>query len=187
MRDDIGTRGPPSISASRAKEILKARALELARPLKGEQAASQSLEIIEFRLAQERFAVDRAHVREVFPLKDLTPLPCTPPFVLGIISVRGQILPVIDIKKFFDLPEAGITDTHVVVIVHAGDVELGILADVVTGGRSIPLDSLQPTLPTLTGIRARYLKGVTDQHVVVLEVSRILGDPKILVNEEVSA
>ena len=42
-------------------------------------------------------------VREVYPLKDYTPLPCTPPFVLGLVNVRGQIISVIDIKKFFDI------------------------------------------------------------------------------------
>lgn len=48
------------------------------------------------------------YVREIYPLKEFTPIPCTPPFVLGIINVRGQILSVIDIKKFFDLPEKGL-------------------------------------------------------------------------------
>lgn len=169
-----------------AKEILKSRARAMARPFETKETG-ETLEVIEFRLAQEKYAVEQSNVREVYPLKELTPLPCTPPFILGIVNVRGQILTVIDIKKFFDLPEAGLTDMHMVLIVHAGDVELGILADVVTGGRSIPLDSLQPSLPTLTGIRARYLKGVTNQHVAVLDVPSILADPKILVDEEVPA
>jgi purine-binding chemotaxis protein CheW len=186
MKDDKTTAARPSIPVARANEILKARALELARPLQGGQAAGPTLQVVEFRLAQERFAVEQAYVREVFPLKELTPLPCTPAFVAGIINVRGQILTVIDIKKFFDLPEAGLTDLHMVLIVQAGDVELGILADVVTGVRSIPLDALQPSLPTLTGIRARYLKGVTSEHATVLDVPSILADPRIVVNEEVA-
>ncbi len=123
-------------------------------------------------------------------MKELTPLPCTPGFLLGIINVRGQILPVIDVKKFFDLPETGITDLHMVVIVHgetdAGEsMELGILADAIVGVRSIPLGTCQPSLPTLTGIRAKYLKGVTNQHVVILDVPSILNDPKTTINEEV--
>ena len=143
------------------------------------------MEVIEFRLAQERYAVEQQYVREVCPLRDLTPVPCTPRFMLGIVNVRGQILPVIDIKKFFDLPETGITDMHMVIIVHAGDIDIGILADVVVGMRSIPRATLQASLPTLTGIRAQYLKGVSEQQTVVLDVPLLLSDPKIVVNEEV--
>jgi purine-binding chemotaxis protein CheW len=173
-------------AADSAKGILKARARALARPAKrDDQGQGEILNVIEFRLAQEGYAVEQKHVREVHPLRELTPLPCTPRFVLGMINVRGQILPVIDVKKFFDLPEAGITDLHMVIIVHAEEMELGILADAVTGVRSIPLNLCQPSLPTLTGIRAKYLKGVTDQHVVILDVPSILNDPKTIVNEDV--
>jgi len=185
MKNDKPATAPPSESAARAKEILKARARELARPFKDRDATDSLLQVIEFRVAQERYAIEQAYVREVYPLRDLTPLPCTPAFVLGIINVRGQILPVIDIRKFFDLPESGITDLHAVIIVHGNDVELGILADAITGARSIPLRAIQPSLPTLTGIRAAYLKGVSDEHVVILNAAQILADPKLVVDEEV--
>ena len=59
--------------------------------------------------------------------------------------------------------------------------EFGILADAVTGIRKISLDIIQPVLPTLTGIRAEYLKGVTDERVVILDAKKILGDEKIIV------
>jgi purine-binding chemotaxis protein CheW len=65
------------------------------------------------------------------------------------------------------------------------DLELGVLADVVVGVRSVAVDSLQSSLPTLTGIRADYLKGVSDERLVVLDLDRILSDPKIIVHEEV--
>ena len=82
------------------KEILKARARALARE-SGAGTVVQTIEVIEFLLAYERYAMELDHVREVFPLKEITPLPGTPPFVLGIINVRGQIVSVVDLKKFF--------------------------------------------------------------------------------------
>jgi purine-binding chemotaxis protein CheW len=168
-----------------ARQILKARAKALARPPESRQNTEAAVELIEFRLAQERYAIPTADVREVYPLKNLTPLPCTPPYVLGIINVRGQILPVIDIKRFFDLPQQGITDLHRVIIVHNEEVELGIVADIMVGLRVMPLNALQPSLPTLTGVREEYLKGVTADRLVVLDVAKILADPKIIVNENV--
>lgn len=180
MKDAIDIPATPD-----ARRILRARAQALARPAQHAALAEDSLDVLEFRLAQERYALETRYVREVYPLKDLTPLPCTPPFVLGIVNVRGRITPVIDIKKFFDLPDQGLTDLHRIILVGAGDLELGLLADVIVGVRSVPLESLQPSLPTLTDIGGEYLKGVTAERLVVLDLARILADPKIIVHEEV--
>lgn len=169
------------------REILRARARALARPPESPLAADASLELLEFRLARECYGLETRHVHEVYPLKDLTPLPCVPPFVLGIVNVRGRVTPVIDIKKFFDLPDKGLTDLHRIILVRGNDLEFGLLADVIVGVRTIPVDSLQPSLPTLTGIRADYLKGVTAERLVVLDLDRILADPKIIVHEEVES
>jgi purine-binding chemotaxis protein CheW len=187
MNEQTTILAPSNPSEANSDEgILKARARDLARPPKrDDDGQGEILNVIEFRLAQERYAVEQKYVREVYPLRELTPLPCTPGFVLGMINVRGQILPVIDVKRFFDLPQAGITDLHMVIIVHVEEMELGILADAVSGVRSVPQALCQPSLPTLTGIRAKYLKGVTDQHVVILDVPSILNDPKTVVQEEV--
>jgi len=165
--------------------ILRTRARSLARESESQQAVVAALEVIEFGLAHERYALEAAFVSEVHPLEDLTPLPGTPPFVAGIVNVRGRILPVIDIKKFFDLPEQGMTDAHKIILVHTAEMELGILADTVAGVRSIPLDAIQPSLPTLTGVREEYLKGVTAERLVILDIARILADPRIMVHEEV--
>jgi purine-binding chemotaxis protein CheW len=167
------------------REILKSRARKLSMPLSSQLAKGDSIEVVEFRLAHERYAVEQRYVREVCPLRQLTPLPCTPAFMAGIINARGQIVPVIDIKKFFELPETGITDLHVVVILHINNIELGLLADAVTSVRSVLIAELQPSLPTLTGIRAEYLKGIADDQVVILDAAKILADQKLVVNEEV--
>ncbi|HEY3854290.1 MAG TPA: chemotaxis protein CheW [Verrucomicrobiae bacterium] len=143
------------------------------------------LELLAFQLAAESYALETRWVREVSNFKDLTPLPCCPPFVLGIVNMRGRILPVLDLRKFFDLPEKGITDLHRIVFVGGNGLELGLLADSIVGVRSIPASDLQATLPTLDGIRGDYLKGVTAERLVVLDMARILADPKIIVHEEV--
>jgi purine-binding chemotaxis protein CheW len=143
------------------------------------------LELLEFRLGSERYALETRHIQDVHPLRELTPLPCTPPFVLGIVNVRGHILPVLDLKKFFDLPERGLTDLHRMILVRGNGLELGLLADVIVGVRSVAADDLQPSLPTLSGIRADYLKGVSVERLVVLDLDRILSDPRIVVHEEV--
>jgi purine-binding chemotaxis protein CheW len=166
------------------KKILKARAEVLSKEPEAKEGIGESLEVVEFLLAQERYGIESSYVREVYPLKDLTPLPRTPPFVLGIINIRGRILSVIDIKKLFDLPERGLTDLNKVIIVRHGMMEMGILADAVIGVASILLSDIQPSLPTLTGVRQRYSKGVTKGPMVILDGAKLLTDPDLVVNEE---
>ncbi|HEX4134436.1 MAG TPA: chemotaxis protein CheW [Bryobacteraceae bacterium] len=167
------------------EQILRTRARELARPQQISAPAGATLELAEFALAQERYALETRWVREISAFRDLTPLPCCPSFVRGIVNVRGRIVPVFDIRKFFDLPEKGLTDLHRIILVGNSDLELGLLADTIIGIRSIPLSLLQGSLPTLTGIRADYLKGVTAERLIVLDLARILADPRIIVHEEV--
>lgn len=163
-------------------QILRARARALAQVPEQPQTG-ETLEVLEFSLAHERYAVETHYVQEVHALRELTPLPGTPAFVLGIVNLRGRIVPVFDLKKFFDLPEQGLTDVHRIIVVRGTGVELGLLADVVASVRSIGIGRLQSSLPTLTGIRAQYLKGVTDERLVVLDLGRVLSDPKIIVND----
>jgi purine-binding chemotaxis protein CheW len=169
------------------REILRSRARALARVPERAAEAGAVADLLEFRLAQEHYAIESRLVQEVCPFKELTPLPCTPSFVLGIVNVRGRIVPVIDLKKFFDLPEKGLTDLHRIILVRGSDLELGLLADDIAGLRSIPVESIRAVPPTLQGIRADYLKGVTAERLIVLDLGRILADPRIVVNEEVDS
>lgn len=172
-------------TAEDTQRILQERARILAREAAPVEAANETVEVIEFLLAHERYAVESAYVREVYPLEDITSLPCTPAFVLGIINLHGEILSVIELKKFFDLPEKGLTDLNKVIVLESNDMVFGIVADAISGVRCIPRAGIQPSLPTLTGIREDYLLGVTAERVVILDAEKLLTDKKLIVKEEV--
>lgn len=174
-------------SPEETQRILKARAQVLAREPEPAEAADEHIEVVEFLLAHERYALESRYVREVYPLENLTPLPCTPAFVLGIVNLRGEILSVIDLKKFFELPEQGLTDLNKVIVLQSGNMLFGVLADAILGVRSIARTKIQSSLPTLTGIRADYLTGVTKERVAILDAAKLLSDRKLVVQEEVQA
>lgn len=173
-------------AADETRRILRERALALAAEPGETQTLAQSIEVVEFLLAHERYAVESSHVREVYPLENLTPLPCTPAFVLGIVNLRGEIVSVIDLRKFFDLAQTGLPDLNKVIVLESGNMAFGILADAVVGVRRIALAGIQPSLPTLTGIREKYLRGVTAERTVVLDAEKLLTDAGIVVQEHVS-
>ncbi len=165
--------------------VLDERARRLAGEAVAQTAPGDLLEVVEFALAGEHYALALALVREVCALKDFTPVPCTPDFVLGIINLRGEIHTIIDLKRFFDLPESGITDLNKVLILDGDGLRLGILADAIFGVRTVPRASVEAPPATVTGLRADYLLGVTGERLIVLDAAKILGDPRIVVNEQV--
>ncbi len=164
--------------------ILKERAWVLAREIKKKEEG-ETIEVVEFLLAKEHYGIESSCIREVYPLKDYTPLPCVPAFVLGLLNVRGRIISVIDIKRFFDMPDKGISDLNKVIIINDEKMEFGILADAILGVREIAIREIGPPLPTLTGIREEFLKGVTGERLVILDAARILADKNIVIHEEV--
>lgn len=168
------------------REILQKRAAQLAREPAAAAETGGALEVVEFQLAEERYAIETAHVREVCPFKDFTPLPCVPPFVRGIMHVRGTVLAVIDLKRFFGLPERGLSEMNKVLVLRGEFMQFGILTDAIIGVRTVPGAGLQPSLPSLTGVRAEYLKGVTPEGQVILDGAKLLASKRLVIHEEVA-
>jgi len=165
--------------------ILKRRAKTFAIKSGEEKDAGVSLEVVEFLLAHERYGFELSYVREVYSFNECTSIPCTPPFVTGVINIRSRILSVIDLRDFFELSKKEPTEDSKVIILANDDMEFGILADELLGINLIEAENIQPSLPTLTGLRARYLKGVTSEGLVLLDGIRILQDKRIVVHQEV--
>jgi purine-binding chemotaxis protein CheW len=166
------------------KATLRARARALARELKAPEPPHDAIEVMEFVLACERYACESVFVREVYPLKALTPVPCTPPHIAGIVNLRGQILSVLDIRRFFDLPPQGLPDLNKLIVLRSGSAEFGILADVILGTRTISAGELQ-TLPAVMDIRSQYVRGIASDRLVILDAGKLLNDEKLIVDEEV--
>jgi len=186
-REDRGSvhAGPLEATPEEKRTILRSRAKSLAQESERKREAEEYLEVLAFLLAHETYAIETVFIREVYPLTELTPLPCAPDYIFGIINIRGEILTVIDMKRFFDLPEKGITNLNRVIVVREDDMALGILADEIIGIRNIPKSGLNPPLPTMTGIHAGYIKGVAGEGLILLDMERFLNDGQLIVHEEV--
>lgn len=174
-----------ALSPEQERLILKERAHALSQPIENTEEAGGMLEVVEFELASECYAFPLRQVREVCRLRELTPVPCTPAFILGIINLRGEILTIIDLKPGFELPASSTSDLSKIFILHGDGMQLGVLADAIGGVRKLQPGELQPALPTLTGHRAEYLHGITHDRVVVLDAAKLLADPRLLVNEDI--
>ncbi len=183
-RDSADGSTVPTMADTAAGALLLARAKDLAREQAVEAADDGStLDVLEFGLADETYALELGYVREVGALIELTPLPGVPDYVLGITCMHGEIVAVIDLRKIFGLAERGLRDSRQVIVIQWGDMEFGILAERVAGVRRVPVAGLQPALPTLTDVRAAYLKGITPDGTVVLAAPKLLADPALVVQQ----
>jgi purine-binding chemotaxis protein CheW len=168
------------------QQLLQSRAQALAEENQSPELAGAKIEVLEFVLADEHYAVETAWVREVYPLKSLTPLPCVPPFVMGIVPIRGRLVSVIDLKRFLGLPEKGLTDLNKIVVLQDAAMEFAVLADRVIGVHEIFSAELQASAAALSDARLEYLKGVTAERLIVLDGWLLLHDARMVVNQEVT-
>jgi purine-binding chemotaxis protein CheW len=167
-----------------ARAILKSRADELARPLEERTTGTRVLDVLEFSLARERYAFPATCVREVFRLTEITSLPGLPAYILGVINVRGRILSVMDIRRFLDFADRGLSNLTTAIVLQHGGMELAVLADEVVGAYSIDMSDEQPTLPTLSKKQEEYLRGITADRIAVLDAEKLLSAPEIIVDHK---
>lgn len=160
-------------------EILKKRADQLAIPLKSYNY--DFIEILVFNLSNEQYGIELQFVKEVYPYKELTPLPGTPSFMVGLINVRRKIFSLIDLKVFFSLPQDTQKEKKAIILQNL-DHEFALLTDEIKGVKKIPLTQIQPSLPTFTGIRQEFLKGVTTESLVILDGEKLLNSKQLIVD-----
>ena len=166
------------------RDLLKKRAAAVAIESEMKTSVSDVIELIIFKLGAETYGIASSFVREIYPLKEYTPLPGLPPFILGLIHIRRQILPVVDLKVFLDLPNQGLGELNKVIILQNEQMEFGILADVVQGTQSIEPDGIREAPPTIIRIGEEYLMGVTRERLIVLNAESLLTDKRLIVNNE---
>jgi purine-binding chemotaxis protein CheW len=107
-------------------------------------------ELISFRVGEQFFCVDIMAVREIRGWSPPTPLPQSPSFVTGVINLRGQVLPIVDMAARLGLSPAEATARHVIIVVSIGGRLVGVLVDAVCDIIAVAPDALQPP-PDLTG------------------------------------
>ena len=167
--------------------ILEERAKLLAREPRV-VADDITQEILEFSIANRRYAFEAAWVREIVVLKELTPLPCTPSFVHGVVNIRGRIVSAVDLCRFWGLPEKGIVDFHHIIVLRGCDMEFGVLADKVDGVAQLnPKELRQEEAVSLSGVPVEFVKGLIDRDDVLLDAEKLLRDPRMVVNQEIQA
>lgn len=142
------------------------------------KATTQEKQLVVFKLFKEEFAVEITQVREIIKPPNITKLPHLSEFVEGVTNIRGDIVPVVSLRKRFGITEEGATGETRVIIVDLHENRVGFVVDAVTEVLRLPQSAIEPPPKTFAGLKADYLNGVgklDDRLIILLDVNHILS------------
>lgn len=163
--------------------MLDERARLLARRAAEAPAPGEMLTLVSFSVSGERYAIEARFVREIVRLFDLTPVPGAHHFLRGVTNLRGEILAVIDIRRFFGLDADGVTDLSRVVVLGDDRNELGVLADQAHAVAEVRADQVLAPPRSAPGIGRGCVRGVTKDALIVLDGAALLRDSRLTIDD----
>ena len=136
-------------------------------------------QLVVFDLASEHYGVDIAAVEGIIKMQPITVVPHTPAFVEGVTNLRGEVLPVIDLRKRFGLPFDNTRgkDTRIVTV-EIGGKKVGMVVDAVSEVLRVPDEAIEPPSPIVTTVDSTFIKGIAkvdDRLIILIELSKVLS------------
>lgn len=140
--------------------------------------ALTEMQLVVFDLAAEYYGVDIGDVREIIRMQAITRVPGAPPFVEGVINLRGKVVPVVDLRKRLRLKAGEQTKESRIVVVDIGGRDVGVIVDAVTEVLRIPLSSIEPPSSMITNVDSDYLRGIAkleSKLIILLDLGKVLS------------
>ena len=147
-----------------------------------ESGRGQTREFLCFLLGKENYGIEAQQVKEIIPDQTITPVPCTPGYVLGAVYLRGQIMPILNLKSLLELPSEPDRPQARILIVHAQGISVGIKVDEVSEITPIPSDQIQPPLSILDKIKSDHLLGeslVKNRLIILLNLEKVIEEAQL--------
>lgn len=144
--------------------------MTVATTVKPAAAEAIAQEYLVFRLGSEEYGIDILKVQEIRGCDRLTRVPNSPEFIIGVTNLRGVIVPIVDLRLRFDLPDPSHDDKTVVIVLNLNDRVVGIVVDGVADVLSIDVENIKPTPDVASVLSGRYLLGlgVLDSRMIIL-------------------
>lgn len=140
-------------------------------------------QFILFKVGEEEYATDILKVYEITSYKKLTKIPSMPPFVKGVLNLKGMVVPVIDLREKFDVPDKEITRFTVIMIVDVSGRVMGVVVDKVNDIIKVKSSEIQPPPRFSSGLKANFIRGMIkkekDFFTIVLDMAKILSDNEL--------
>ncbi len=165
------------------QRILQERARLLAKDRDHSSRHGEKMSVVTFDLLPEKYAIEASYVKHVFTLTDLTPVPGTPTYIMGVVNHRGTIISVVNLKVLFGLKDRGLTEMNKVLFISNGSMEFGVVADSISGSGEVLKKAITAPPTTLSKSGATFIKGILSDGSVLLNAANILESKTMLVSQ----
>ncbi len=143
-----------------------------------DQATISERQLVVFDLNEEAYGVDIGAVREIIRMQEITRVPRAPRFIEGVINLRGKVIPVVDLRQRFSMPETERTEEHRIVVVDVMGQDIGMVVDAVTEVSRVSEASIEPPSSVITTEDSDYLTGIvkTDSKLIILlDIAKVIS------------
>jgi purine-binding chemotaxis protein CheW len=145
---------------------------------------AQDEHLVVFRIGEEDYGVDIARVWEINEVPAITRLPRTSPFIEGVINLRGEVIPVMDLRQRLGLPAREQERETRIMVVQAGSNRLGLRVDGVREVIRVAADAVEPPSPMVATVDSGYLRGIArleERLVVLFDLDQLLNGAETVV------
>ena len=140
---------------------------------------SDTRQLVTFALGPEEYGIDIAQVQEINRMVEITHVPRTAGYMEGVINLRGQLIPVIDLRMRFNMPRVGTTRNSRIIVVEVAPQRVGLIVDSVSEVVRIPVNQIEPTPDMVSIAHAEFLGGVGklgDRLIILLNVDPVIRE-----------
>ena len=136
------------------------------------------MQLVTFSIGVEEFGVDILKVQEIIRTMEITKVPRAQDFVVGVINLRGKVIPIIDLRRRFGL-DSKAHDKHTrIIVIEINDMIVGFVVDSVSEVLRIPASTVEPPPPVVAGVESEYISGVgklQDRLLILLDLDKLLS------------
>lgn len=139
---------------------------------------AELLQLVTFSIGDEEFGVEILKVQEIIRMLEITKVPKAPPFVEGVINLRGKVIPIIDLRKRFGMESRNHDKNTRIIVIEINAMIVGFVVDSVSEVLRLPANTVEPPPPVVAGLDSDYISGVgklEDRLLIMLDLNRLLS------------
>lgn len=136
-------------------------------------------QFVVFKLGNEEYGIDIMQVKEIVPYKEPVRVPNTPGFIEGIVNLRGEIIPIVNLKKRFNIPGESINEETRVIVMNIDSKQIGFIVDDASEVITISSDNIETAPDIIAGIERKYITGIgkiEERILILLDLDKLFSD-----------
>jgi len=144
---------------------------------RNQQLSGDRVQVVSFHLGSEEYGVDISQVQEIIRMVEITHVPRAPHFMEGVINLRGQLIPIIDLRTRFDMSRLGATKSTRIIVTEIGSKKVGMVVDRVSEVINIPIENVEGAPEMIAGVGTEYIQGVgkmNDRLIIMLDLTMVI-------------